>query len=524
MPSIFKKFFFLLITFVTITLSLGTSFAYAQSSQAKEQTDILNHQWYSEQNPFAWYTKVYDDQTTPENEIYGERYTAAQVQWIFYSIFWGMWNMIPGNPQMTVCFINKHPTSECAEIFLKVVNSFNPLTENNISNTGMASLINTIEKSPVSGVAYSKNLLSKFSPVKVANAQGFGFNTGGKPVQFMWTITRNISYSLLVMATIVMAFLVMFRVKIAPQVVVTVQSAIPNIMFSTILITFSYAIAGFVIDLMYVLIGLVSTILISNGFTNDTFSHLFSELTTDHGVITLIFTYWINLLWTSLLNIFTSEGDILLALIWFVIAICVLLFAIYWAIKIIFVIMKNFAMLMLTIVTGPLEILVGAFTGKSTFGGWFKRLLSLVLVYPLLGLIFFFSFFFLWQGNSNGGTDNYAESMPFNVRQNMIVDNDWSPPFTTFMIFSDGGPSASDGIIWLAVSLMIFSQATKALEIVQSAMNGKAFGFGSAIGEAIGFAGSTTRFVSGLMPRDTPGKGAVDAVGTAIQTIGASIR
>jgi hypothetical protein len=234
-----------------------------------------------------------------------------------------------------------------------------------------------------------------------------------------------------------------------------------------------------------------------------------------------MYQYWIAFVYTAFLNIFTAETDFTIAILMFILAILSILFIIYWSLKIIVVIVKNYAMLILTIVTGPLEILVGAITGKSTFGSWLKKLVAQLAVYPLIGLIFFFSFFFLWQGNGDGTGLGYAESMAFNVKQNLIADNDWSPPFTKINISTDSGPSASDGLIWLAVSLIIFSQATKAAEIVQSLFSGKPFAFGSAIGEATEGAGQVTKTVSNFAPAGLDKK--INALGDAVVTIGRSI-
>ena len=46
----------------------------------------------------------------------------------------------------------------------------------------------------------------------------------------------------------------MFRVKINPQTVVSLQTMIPKLIITMLLVTFSFAIAGFVIDLVYVII------------------------------------------------------------------------------------------------------------------------------------------------------------------------------------------------------------------------------------------------------------------------------
>ncbi len=511
--SFLKK---LAITFFTFLYLVSTNLVYPIKIFAQDEQPST---WYN-QGVFEWYGKVYEYENS--SEIFGERYTAAQVQWIFYSLVAGILNMIPGNPELTVCLVNKHPADECGQILLDTLQKFALIIQDDSKQNSLAkTFLNIVDKNPISGINYTKSLISKFSLVNEVQAQGFGFNNAAKSVQFAWQATRNISYALIVLAVIVMAFMIMFRIKISPQLVVSVQSALPNIISSLILITFSYAIAGFMIDLMYVVIGIIASLLVSTGFSNDTFVKLFEELTTGHGVFAIMYQYWIAFVYTAFLNIFTAETDFTIAILMFILAILSILFIIYWSLKIIVVIVKNYAMLILTIVTGPLEILVGAITGKSTFGSWLKKLVAQLAVYPLIGLIFFFSFFFLWQGNGDGTGLGYAESMAFNVKQNLIADNDWSPPFTKINISTDSGPSASDGLIWLAVSLIIFSQATKAAEIVQSLFSGKPFAFGSAIGEATEGAGQVTKTVSNFAPAGLDKK--INALGDAVVTIGRSI-
>jgi hypothetical protein len=87
---------------------------------------------------------------------------------------------------------------------------------------------------------------------------GYGYD-GLKPIQSMWKASRDTAFSFFVLITIIFAFMIMFRVKINPQTVVSIQSAIPKIVIALLEVTFSYAIAGFLIDLMYVVIAVFST-------------------------------------------------------------------------------------------------------------------------------------------------------------------------------------------------------------------------------------------------------------------------
>jgi len=117
---------------------------------------------------------------------------------------------------------------------------------------------------PASGVmwAYEGLQSAGFVPKTMA-AEGIGF-AAIKPFSNLWKIFRDLSYMLLVIVLIAIGFMIMFRAKINPQTVISVENALPKIVISLILITFSFAIAGFMIDLMYIIIGITVSVLSNN--------------------------------------------------------------------------------------------------------------------------------------------------------------------------------------------------------------------------------------------------------------------
>jgi len=114
---------------------------------------------------------------------------------------------------------------------------------------------------PASGIywAYSGLQNAGFVP-KTYAAEGIGF-AAIKPFMSIWMVFRNISYMLLVLVLIAIGFMIMFRTKINPQTVISVENSLPKIVVALLLITFSFPIAGFLIDLMYVVIALSISIL-----------------------------------------------------------------------------------------------------------------------------------------------------------------------------------------------------------------------------------------------------------------------
>lgn len=112
---------------------------------------------------------------------------------------------------------------------------------------------------PASGVywAYSGLQNVGFVP-KTQAVEGIGFSAI-KPLSFIWTKFRDIAFIIIVLVIITIGFMIMFRVKINPQTIISLENALPRIVISLLLITFSFAIAGFMIDIMYVLMALAVT-------------------------------------------------------------------------------------------------------------------------------------------------------------------------------------------------------------------------------------------------------------------------
>jgi len=111
---------------------------------------------------------------------------------------------------------------------------------------------------PASGIywAYSGLQNAGFVP-KTHAAEGIGF-AAIKPFMNIWKVFRDISYMLLVLVLIAIGFMIMFRAKINPQTVISVENSLPKIVVALLLITFSFPIAGFLIDLTYISIGIIA--------------------------------------------------------------------------------------------------------------------------------------------------------------------------------------------------------------------------------------------------------------------------
>lgn len=472
MKNLLKKIsliFLSLLLLVTCNLSLFAPSARAQST------------WYN-QSPTEWYLKVYDESTSPPNEIFGERYTAAQIQWIIWGLTSQILNIaLLGHTEVMVCILNGPLTciADAIQSGIKdITDFFGGLSSNNAPGTFLA----FISSNPVSGVTYTKNLLNKFHFVSPVYAQGFGFNASTSIME-LWKVTRNISYMIMVVVVITMAFMIMFRVKISPQVIITVQTALPKLILALILITFSYAIAGFIIDLMYVVLGILALFISQSGMSTEAAKNLFSEFTTKHNAISLLFEYWfmfvivsLGIIATSVFNPTTVIGGLLLTIF----AIFTILAMIWYSIKMIIIMFKNFVLIMLAIVTAPLEIMLGTVVGSSGFGPWLRKFISYLAVYPIWAIMFFLAFFFLGQALPSwmSGLSSILNIFPFNIKIGFITATAWDPPLTTMI--DSGGQLA-----WAMVSYIIITMTPKVTQVIQSAIQNKPFDYGSAIGESI---------------------------------------
>src|SRR3989344_8791977 len=118
---------------------------------------------------------------------------------------------------------------------------------------------------PASGMVWARAGLEKagFIPRTYAS-EGVGFSSI-RGYMTLWTLFRNIAFLLLVLVMVIIGFLIMFRVKIDPQTVITLENALPRIALTMIYISFSFAIAGFLIDLMYILIGVSVDLILGYG-------------------------------------------------------------------------------------------------------------------------------------------------------------------------------------------------------------------------------------------------------------------
>lgn len=317
---------------------------------------------------------------------------------------------------------------------------------------GMTSNLLTITYSnpPASSIYSVQNTLANkgFIPAAYA-AEGIGFSSI-KPIAKIWKVFRDFSYIFLVLILIAMGFMIMFRMKLNPQTVIGIENSLPKIVVALILITFSFAIAGVLIDLMYVLIAVgislltdfnigdltkANTQLLQNKYMGAGLSAIWpyqgrsGAIEVGHGLYNILPPFIkevvggavtlpvaillsksklhvVNNLILSFRDIAIGPvgfGDIvsaltllfeviLIAILFpqipgFIIGVIILLTLLFFMFRIFFLLLSSYIKIMLFIIFSPIILLFVSIPGKNTFSFWLKNMIGELMVFPLVVLI-----------------------------------------------------------------------------------------------------------------------------------------
>jgi hypothetical protein len=282
-----------------------------------------------------------------------------------------------------------------------------------------------------------------------------------------------------------MGFAIMFRMKISPQAVLTVQAALPRVVIALILVTFSYAIAGFLIDLMYVGITLIIALLSAGGlFTGSTAAELQNQFLSGGfpQVIGAAFKSGGDLLGYSLLGGILGAalgafvggppgawvGGLLVGGLIFLLLCLIVL---YVVLKLFLELVKTYINIVLAVVLGPLQIMMGVLPGIGGFGGWFKNLLANVLVFPAVAAFLILSRVLMSSMTTGGDI--------------------WTPPML-------GMPGLVANVVPVIIALGFLLMLHKVPEMVRAAFQIKPTPYGAAIGESLGPVVTPIRYVTGV--------------------------
>lgn len=251
--------------------------------------------------------------------------------------------------------------------------------------------------------------VAKSAGIEPAYAQGLGF-AALDPVLDLWKKFRNLAYFFFIIMFLVIGFMIMFRSKVGGQAAITAQQAIPSILISLILVTFSYAISGFLIDLMYLsmymIVGLFSEITTESGTASSLISmnifqlggELLKKSAGDLGQTTGI----VNAMITSMIGTQNAVSGLVSIISGLTLSLVLAVAIVIALFRLFFELLKSYASIVVGVVTAPIYLMMGAIPGKNAFGGWVKSMIGNLAAFPavLLVVVLFYEF----TNAGNGGT------------------------------------------------------------------------------------------------------------------------
>jgi len=236
---------------------------------------------------------------------------------------------------------------------------------------------------PASTRTYVADIMKSAKIIPEAQAQGLGF-ASLDPILETWKVFKNIAYLFFVIIFVVIGFMIMFRTKIGGQTVVTAQQAIPNIIIALLFVTFSYAIAGLMIDLMYLLMYLlVSLFGGSNELMSKNFLQIGVDLVTGNGELNSVNTSVRNFADQASHSITSGAlADVASFISGITLMLIITIAVLIGVFKLFFELLKTYVNIIISIAFAPLVLMIGALPGKNTFVGWIKNLIANLAAFP----------------------------------------------------------------------------------------------------------------------------------------------
>jgi len=339
--------------------------------------------------------------------------------------------------------------------------------------------------------------------VKAENSpQGYGF-CGIQPLIGIWVSMRNIAYLLFVIIFVLIGLAIMFRVHVDPRTVMSIENQIPKIIVGILLVTFSFALAGLLIDVMYVAIYLVGGVLIhahpfvgtpanpAPGLSDiataptpfDAINRLwpgtdalggqhaggFIQLgaqgaQTIQQLVTNALTGSPNPLPTDIFSIFTNTLNFLAGIIVGLLAFFIIFLAlIFTAIRLWIILIVAYISILIDIIFAPFWFLIGLFPGSTLgVGAWFKDMLANLAVFPTAIAMFILARIF----------SDIAADCPIKDAAGNCIARLFIPPL------AGGGTGAGGEVFAGIVALGFLFMTPHVLQITRSAIKAPAINYG----------------------------------------------
>jgi hypothetical protein len=154
-----------------------------------------------------------------------------------------------------------------------------------------------------------------------------------------------------------------------------------------------------------------------------------------------------------------------------------------------FILIKSYIMIIIMLITGPLQILLNAMPGSKAFSDWLKKTASYLLPYPICAAMFIFAAVLIGDptravGFQVGSTNVFGtqEANPFGVNPDAIaIDGGvWLPPFT----LTSSNLAAND--LMVLIGFFVFAMTPMVVKMAQDWLQVKESPYTSEIAAGLG--------------------------------------
>ncbi len=353
-----------------------------------------------------------------------------------------------------------------------------------------------------------------------AASPGYGFQSLA-PILPLWRAFRNISYLLFALGFVLYGVMIMFRVRIDAKTAASVQLAIPKLIVTLLVITFSYAIVGFLIDISTVISAMVISVLQAGGILTmgkhalpvvaggqSLLGAVGSVLV--NGFMAFIVSPFIffNLVIGGLVGMAASFAAIIAGTIsgvGIIVSVIILIAVGISYIKLIFKLFQAFFSIIINLIFSPIILLGNLMPGSNAISSWLMSIVGNLAVFPVASFFLVLSYALMCQpilsilpsilGSSvnTSGTLGFASQSALEsllgVKSLSTLSNIWTPPMTVGAGIAGGatgtGAGSSGSLMLATIGFGLLLMASKYCEMVEKALKTPPFPYGAAIGEAL---------------------------------------
>jgi len=252
---------------------------------------------------------------------------------------------------------------------------------------GVTNLIAQTYNPPASGVYYVADAMQSMGLASPTYAQGYGYYALS-PFLRIWRVFRNIVYMIFAILIIIIAIMILFRQQIGSQAAITAQQALPRIVIALILVTFSYAIAGFMIDVMYWIMLLIGSFTeVKSGSSGGSGAFTKDQLMFGGfgDLASIVLAGKFTQIWDNISNTvkkfmgFKNDsiwGGLAGNLAGGSVAIIFIIAMIFSLFRLFFILMKSYASVLLYTMFSPFFLMMHAIPGTNSFSSWIKKLVA----------------------------------------------------------------------------------------------------------------------------------------------------